>query len=182
MLNSFRLLRIALVAQVAILPVCTAQAGDLLPEAFYGNYAGPGYTHGDVDYREKMIRDLEVEIGPEKAGFFVAWTAVLRPASDEKPRRKGSRISFVPSQRPGIYVEQSAGKSDVEGLAWAAINNKTLTVHVLAVQADGSYKIQTYHRTLLKKHMVVQFKSDHNGRINRMISGRLTKVSGEARN
>jgi hypothetical protein len=180
MLNSLRPLRIVLVAQVAILLVCAAQADDLLPEAFYGNYAGIGYMHGDVHYQEMMVRDLKVEIGPEKSGFFVAWTSVIRPHGDMKPRRKGLRISFVPSQRPGIYVEQSAGKSDAEGLAWAAINDKKLTVRVLAIQADGSYKIQTYHRTLFEKGMYLQFISDHDGKINRMVSGRLTKVSGEA--
>ena len=61
-------------------------------------------------------RELDLVIGPEKNGFLVASTIVFRPPGNGKPRRKRSRIGFVPSQGPGIYVERSAGNNNAAGL------------------------------------------------------------------
>jgi hypothetical protein len=158
----------------------TAQARDLKPEDFYGYYVGTGFTHGDLDYYESKVRDLDVKIGREKGGFYVAWTSIFRPPGREKPRRKGSLIKFVPSKRPGIFTEKSAGKDNKQGLAWAAIEGRRLKVSVLAILDDGSYDIQTYTRTLVKKGMTLQFKSDHNGKTIRMVSGRLAKIPSES--
>ena len=120
--NSLRMLCVASVAYIAVLLVSAAQADDLSPEAFYGSYAGSGFTHGDVDYQEMMVRDLETEIGPEQNGFFVSWATVIRPPDGGKPRRNISRLSFVPSDRPGIYAERSASKGEAEGMAWARLS------------------------------------------------------------
>jgi hypothetical protein len=169
-----------LVAQLTILLAVAAQAKDLSPEDFYGYFVGTGFTHGDFDYYESKVRDLNVQIGREKGGFYVAWTSIFRPPGDKKPRRKGSLLKFVPTQRPGIYIDKSAGEDNAKGLAWAAIKSRRLKVSVLAILDDGSYDIQTYTRTLVKKGMTLQFKSDHNGKTIRMISGHLAKIPSQS--
>jgi hypothetical protein len=154
----------------------STQAKDLPVEAFYGRYVGAGFTFGDTGYYELEKRDLDVEIGPEKNGFFVAWTTVLRHPGEMRDRRKSARISFIPSRRQGIYMERSAEDRVGEGLIWATVTGSMLTVRALSIEPNGSYVVQTYYRILFEKGMMLQYRSDRDGDTLRLISGKLTKA------
>jgi hypothetical protein len=165
-----------MLAVVLTLGVGLAQAEDLSPEAFYGHYKGSGSSRDpNISYYELTLRDLDVQIGPEENGFFVAWTTVIRDYWEKESRRRSDRVSFVPSGRDGIYMERSAADRVTEGLTWAAIKGDTLTIRVVAIMDDGSYAVQTYHRMLTKEGMLLHFLSDRDGQTIRMVTARLTK-------
>jgi hypothetical protein len=178
MRKGIRLLSIAVLAVALALGVGLAQAADdLSPEDFFGHYKGSGASRGpNVTYYELTLRDLDVQIGPEDNGFYVAWTTVIRDYWEKESRRRSARVTFEPSGRAGIYMERAAADRVTEGLTWAAITGDTLTVRVLAIVDDGSYAVQTYHRMLTEKGMFLHFLSDRDGRTIRMVSAQLTKV------
>lgn len=176
MLRVFSFLCVVTLALGATVSTAWAEDKNLPIEAFYGRYSGAGFTFGDTGYYELQNRDLDVEIGPEGDGFFVAWTTVLRRPSDEKATRKSVRMTFTPSARKGIYLQRSAEKSIGEGLVWAAITGPMLTVRALTIEPDGSYVVQIYHRIIYENGMMLQYRSDRDSETIRLISGRLTKV------
>jgi hypothetical protein len=176
MMRVFSLLCAATVVIGATLSGGVAQADNLPIEAFYGRYVGSGFTFGDTGYYELKNRDLDVEIGAEKNGFFVAWTTVMRHPNAKKATRKSARISFTPSSRKGIYLQRFAERRVGVGLVWAAITGPMLTVRVLTIQPDGSYVVQVYQRIIFEKGMMLQFRSDGDGQTVRLISARLKKV------
>ncbi len=165
---------IAAIAFVAgIFVVMPAQAAG--PDAFYGHYKGTGTSRDpNVTFFELTERDLDVVIGADGAGFFVEWTTVIRDYRDEEVRRRSARVAFDPSDRPGIYLAR--GRNASSGLSWASINGNTLSVRVVAIRDDGSYSVQTYHRTLGSDgNMFLQFVSDSDGQTIRMVSAVLKK-------
>jgi len=63
-----------------------------------------------------------------------------------------------------------------DGLGWASINERTLTVHVLRITGTGGYVIQTYDRTLEGTGMKLKFVNVANGEPQREVEARLVKV------
>ena len=167
-----------LVAVGAFCAADLAQAEDAPPEAFFGKYEGSGITH-NMTVRELGLidRDMDVEIGPKEDGFYVAWTTVLHQRfGGGEPRRNSARVTFTPSGRPGIFLAEGASGRLAEGLSWASIRRNVLSVRILAIQEDGSYVIQTYHRSLTDRGLDLFFLSDDDGQAIRMVNARLDKV------
>ena len=154
-------------------------AEDKSPEAFYGKYSGTGISQnpmvGDFGFDN---RDMDVEIGPEGNGFFVEWTTVIDDFKADEPRRRASRLSFVPSARAGVFIHAASAVQGGEQLAWASIEESTLTVSVLTILGGGGYAVQTYHRTLTERGMALYFFSDHDGQTNRVVTAFLDKEGG----
>ena len=155
-----------------------AQAADQPsgPEAFYGRYHGTGLA------RDPNImafgfdkRDFDVEIGAAEGGFFVAWTTVMQTPTGKETKRKSTRIDFVPSGRPGIYIDHAAATGIADGLSWASISGRALTVRVLTILEDGAYQVQSYQRTLSKDGLYLVFRSDGDGAIIRIVTADLQK-------
>lgn len=166
----------ALVVAVGLLVAPSLHADDPSPDAFYGRYEGVGVTRDpNVEYFEFGLRDLDVEIGADGAGFYVQWTTVIHDLGADGPRRKSARVGFDPTDRPGIYLARDAAAGVAHGLGWAAIDGATLSVRLLAIRDDGGYDIQTYHRTLEDSVMWLQFISDNDGQTIRTVNARLEK-------
>ncbi len=172
----------ALVLAVLLLAAPTQQsnAQQLPVDAFYGNFTGTGIAeNSDSLYFGVTVRDLDVTIGPEGTGFYIEWTSIIRgggtPATPEV-RERISRMTFEPSDRPGIFRALDSGNPlTEEALAWAYVANTTMTVHIMAVRDDGGYEINTYDRTLSGTGMDLQFTSRRNGEAVRTVQGRLVK-------
>ena len=157
-----------------------ARAADLSIAAFAGRFVGSGLARDDVsEYFDLTVRDLDVTITLQGAGFNVAWTTVLREGGDpDNPniKRKSSSISFVPTDRPGVFrgapaVDPMSGDT----YAWARIKGQTLTVHSLVIAADGSYEMHTYDRTLTPFGMDLKFTRVSDGEPTRSVTAKLTK-------
>jgi len=154
-----------------------ASAADDGPAAFYGRFQGAGITQDpNTVYFGFDERAVDVEIGADGAGFFVEWTTVIRDYRDSEPRRRTARVSFDPTERPGLYLERGAASGLAEGVSWASIQGSSLTVRVLAILDDGSYRLQTYERSLTEDGMFLFFRSDQDGGTVRFVTARLKKV------
>lgn len=158
-----------------------AQAEDLPLQAFYGHYQGSGVAeNADSLYFGVTVRDLDVRIAPEAPGFYVEWTSVIRGGGDPNNpnvRKRTQRMSFSPTGKPGVFnVEGAQDPRGPEGLGWAKITDRTLTVHVMRITDDGGYVIQTYDRTLEGTGMRLKFINVANGEPQREVDARLVKV------
>jgi hypothetical protein len=155
-----------------------ARAEDAPPDAFYGKFEGSGAARDPNSIALGLMdRDMDVEIGPEGEGFFVAWTTVFRDIfSDDEPRRNSARVAFVPSGRPGLYLATDAAAGIAAGLSWASITGNRLSVRLLAIEDDGSYVVQTYHRSLSEAGLFLFFISDVDGQTIRMVNAHLKKA------
>ena len=157
------------------------QADNLSIEAFYGHYQGSGVAeNSDSLYFGVTVRDLDVRIAPEAPGFSVELTSVIRGGRvPDIPdvRKRTETMSFLPAGTPGTY--NTVGATDPrspEGLGWAAIHERTLSVHVMRITATGGYVIQTYDRTLDGTGMKLKFVNVADGEPIRQVDARLVKV------
>ena len=156
--------------------LASASAADGV-EAFYGRFQGAGITQDpNTLYFGFDERAVDVEIGPDGQGFFVDWTTVIRDYRDAEPRRRNARLSFDPTDRAGIFLQREAATGLSEGLAWASVQNNVMTVRVLAILEDGTYRLQTYERSLTEDGMFLFFRSDQDGGTVRYVTARLKKV------
>jgi len=148
------------------------------PDAFYGRFQGTGFTHDpNAALFGLGARDLDVEIGPaDGGGFFVSWTTVMQTASDKGSKTKSSKVVFVPSGRPGIYTGRAEGTAANDGMSWASIGDRALTVRLLRILDDGTYEVQTYQRSLTDDGMFVFFRSDLDGAVMKVVTAQLRKA------
>jgi hypothetical protein len=168
---------IVLVAALGLGSVAKADQAST-PDAFYGRFQGTGFTHDpNAALFGLGARDLDVEIGPaDGGGFFVSWTTVMQSPSDKGSKTKSSKVVFAPSGRPGIYTGRSEGTPANEGMSWASIGDRALTVRLLHILDDGSYEIQTYQRSLTDDGMFVFFRSDLDGAVMKVVTAQLHKA------
>ena len=160
-----------------LLPFAAPVAAQDDIQALYGKYSGTGVeTTPDAQFFGFTDRDLDVEIGPDGDGFFVSWTTVIRDIRDPEPRRRESRLKFIPAGRAGYYREEG-GTEPIDGgvLRWAHVAGDTLTVQVLALTDDGSYGLQTYRRTVRGDSMQLEFRSVADGEAQRIVTGSLSR-------
>lgn len=165
----------------AVVAGAPAQAQDLAKEAFYGHFQGSGVAeNSDSLYFGVTVRDLDVQIGAEAPGFYVEWTSVIRGGGDPNNpdvKRRTARMSFIPTANPGIFNATDAqDPHSPQGLGWASISERTLSIHVMRITDTGGYSIQTYNRTLDGTGMRLQFVNVANGEPQREVDARLVKV------
>ena len=169
---------IVLVAALGLGSVAKADQAST-PDAFYGRYQGSGFTHDpNAALFGLGARDLDVEIGPaEGGGFFVSWTTVMQSPSDKGSKTKSSKVVFVPSGRPGIYTGRAEGTTaTTDGMSWASIGDRAMTVRLLHILDDGTYEVQTYQRSLTDDGMFVFFRSDLDGATMKVVTAQLRKA------
>ncbi len=158
-----------------------ANAQDLAKEAFYGHFQGSGVAEDrDSLYFGVTVRDLDVKIGSQAPGFYVEWTSVIRGGGDPNNpdvKRRTARMSFVPGANPGVFNSTDAqDPRSPQGLGWASISERTLSIHVMRITDAGGYSVQTYNRTLEGTGMRLQFVNVSNGEPQREVDARLVKV------
>ncbi|WP_207062753.1 hypothetical protein [Motiliproteus sp. SC1-56] len=171
-----------LLLAVLLIPMLV-RADELPVAAFFGDYIG------HLTMEDGIERDLSVSIAPADGDdrFSVKWTTVTHKA-DGRLKRAVYRIKFVPTDREHIYA--SAMKTNVFGrqvpldpmqgdpFVWARIKGATLTVHALLITDDGGYEMQTYHRTLNDKGLVLEFIRKDSHEDIRHLQAQLTRIAG----
>lgn len=133
------------------------------PNDFFGEYIGS--TQGDGSYN----RDFRVSIAavPDSNDFVVEWVTLMHKP-DGRIKRKQYKIAFTPTERPQIYASVMrktvfGGKASLDPLRgdplfWARIDGDTLTVNALMIDNQGKYSIQSYHRTLTNRGLMLHFE------------------------
>ena len=160
-----------------------AAAKDLSVKAFYGTWSGSGIANSkDSLYFGITMRDLDVTVHPaDNNGFTVEWTTVLRQGgTPDNPdvRRKTASITFVPTDNPRRF--EAVDRKDPlgeQGYCWARIEDRTLTVYVMAIAPDGNYALQSYARTISGAGMDLKFTRVSEGEAARSVTGKLVKQS-----
>jgi hypothetical protein len=160
----------------------TAQAQDLSPAAFFGTFQGSGFAEDkDSIYFGTTVRDLDVIIAPNGGGFSVTWTTIIRRGGDPaKPnvRRKTQTANFAPTERTGIFRGAPSGDPLAgNSYTWAKIENNTMTVFIMNINASGGYDMQSYARTLSGYGMDLVFSRIRDGEAVRSARAKLTKAA-----
>ena len=171
MLLSFR--SFLVVFLVSLSSVVVAQAPI---NSFVGDYSGSA----DIQTADGSVltRDMSVSIRELKEGFSVRWSSTTY--REGEPREKSYQISFVPSDRPGVFAaamtknvfghEVPLDPMKGEPYVWARIGGDTLTVFSLFVDNDGGYEIQQFDRTLAEGGLELEFRRLRNGEPQRSVS------------
>ena len=181
MKSIFRSLFAAAFLTGALSLAAPAQAQDATPKAFHGVYSGTGIARSkDSFYFGITMRDLDVEIRPaDGGGFSVKWTTVLRQGgTPENPdvRKKGTTLTFSPAEGGKLY--KGVGRTNAyseEGLAWARINKRTLTIYIMTISENGKYNLQSYARTISGRGMDLEFTRIKDGETTRSVKAKLVK-------
>ena len=116
-------------------------------------------------------------------GFFVEWeTDMEKLAGEQKTSR--DRLDFMAdADNPYIFRAMNQDGSAREGdpldgerFAWAAVNDKILSIHVLTVRRNGDYIMQTYDRARTRTGLTLSFVRVRNGDVEKRIWGSLEKT------
>lgn len=171
-------------AAAAIVPARAASA-PVAPtgfEAFFGTYKGQTILEGDGVV---TTRDLDVAIAPTDRGFNVSWTTTTL-GRDGATKRDGYSIDFEQTRRPGIFASQMrtnmfGNRVPLDPLrgdpfVWARIADTTLTVYALLITDNGSYEMQTYHRTLQDGGLALRFFRFREGETVRTVTASLRRI------
>lgn len=161
---------------VLLLLAAPAIAEPLPLSAFFGKFSGTGIAESyDNVYAPETVRDLDVEIGAAgSGGFGVTWTTVVRKPSGEA-KRKTETLTFAPTGGTRYACQERTDPYSADGLAWAGIEDQTLSLHILAIEDDGGYQLQTYARTLTGLGMELEYSRKADGEELRVVKARLVK-------
>ncbi len=164
---------------------------------FFGTYAGTSL----MPSAEMLPRDLRVSIKPAAAdGFTIEWQSTLFKYR-EAQRRKSQFVEFRPTTNdPSLYqavpregtgdgpgeatgdatgeMGPSATPLDGGPLAWAYVQGKTMSIHVLTIVENGGYVLQSYDRTLTRDGMNLYFARVRNGTVEQRLRGEFTRIDG----
>jgi hypothetical protein len=181
--QTFLLVAVAVLASISFGDIALAQQNKALSD-FYGVYVGRATATGADE-----IRDLDVIIEPNKRGFSIDWSAVIRNGEKRAVRgvkRRSTQQAFQKSQKGKYFEPIAAGsvfsvrkKRDIVGgdpVIWAHIHGETLSVHSLVILEDGTYELQIYDRVLTPLGMDVNFRRYDDGILTRVISGNLART------
>jgi hypothetical protein len=145
---------------------------------FTGHFRGEAQSQSDDRFFIRQLRDLDVDVRLDGAGFSITWTTIIHPgqAADAQVRQRNTTLHFVPSAEAGSFhisapFEPFTGRP----VAWAQIEGKALIVHVLSVYDDGNYELQTYTRTLSGNVMTLHYTRVAPGYPELVVTGRLTR-------
>ena len=159
-----------------------ARAENIKLAGFFGTFKGNGVSENrDSIYFGITVRDLDVKIEPAGDGFAVDWTTVIRRGGDPnnpKVRQKAQRMVFAPTGQPGVY--RAADNGDLlsgQPYSWAHIRNASLIIHIMSVDRNGVYEMQSYTRTLEPTGMSFVFERIKNDEPVRTVKGKLVKYS-----
>jgi len=183
--NAFVALRLSwfaaviVAAIVLIMDIQLVRAADALSISdFVGHFRGEAQVQAGDRFFIQQLRDAEVDLRAEADGFRLSWNTLIHydEADKTKVRRRSAEMRFVAGPKPNQFrsldpLEPFAEKPT----AWAYINRDTLTVHVLSIQTDGNYELQTYERSLSGNTMTLHFSRLLPGRPELIVSGRLQR-------
>lgn len=137
---------------------------------FEGHFVGMGITRvkqpsGSVAARD---RDLDVVIIAGKdGGFTLSWKTVYlyRWTNSEKSKKHFSSLAFKPTEKKNVWRAARSG-DPLKGRAmiWARLEDKTLTVYVVAADPAGGLATAIYERRLTGRGMQLRFMSHRDGK------------------
>jgi hypothetical protein len=159
-----------------------ARAENIKLAGFFGTFKGNGVSQNkDSIYFGITVRDLDVKIEPAGDGFAIEWKTVMRRGGDPNNpnvRQKAQRMVFAPTGQAGVY--RAADNGDLlsgQPYSWAHIRNASLIIHIMTIDRNGAYEMQSYTRTLEPTGMSFVFERIKNDAPVRTVKGKLAKFA-----
>ncbi len=155
------------------------RAADLALPAFFGTFQGTGIAESrDNIYAPETVRDLDIVIAPAGDGFTVQWTTVIRNPGTGKAKRKTQTLTFEPTGTGSQYrSRERIDPWSEDGLSWAGIKDRVLSVYVLNILEDGRAQVQRYARELTSLGMELQYSRQIDSEELRTVKARLVKAA-----
>jgi len=181
-----RSLTFATVLTAAALALPHGAAAQLEPsvplDAFFGAWHGMGVEETDDALFFSMgRRDLDIEIVGEGDGFAITWTTLRRTGDDpDAPEfeRTSTFMEFYPGDTPHVYEGYDSG-NPLEGeiMAWARLDDATLSIYRMLIDEDGGYWLGSWDRTLTEENrMELRYTLLNDGQPVRNVIGHLERV------
>lgn len=172
---------VATVLAIGLLAASAAQAGETTVQNFFGRWVGEGIAETEVgEDTERELRGLEVIVRDHPAGFQLCWST-LRLVADGPDRQSFAMMLFAPGDAPGAWrAIFSADGSASAASAWAELEDETLRVFNRATNEDGEEELQVYERRLSNGGMELHFTRFDDGRLARVVQGRLEPVARQS--
>jgi hypothetical protein len=123
-------------------------------------------------------RESRVEIKADGAGFMVTWSTVYVDDDNtgELKIKDSTEIKFAPTATAGAYGQADAGALWTgKPYYWARIEGDTMHVSALVLDADGTYDVTHYARTLQGDTMRLEFTRFKDGLLQRSVTGTLKR-------
>ena len=148
---------------------------------FYGIFQGDTKVQeGAGAGTEAAGRQSRVEIRADGAtNFIVTWSTLY--IDEENPSqlkiKDSTEIKFAPTATPNAYGQAEAGGLWTgKPYYWARVEGDTLHVSALVLDADGSYDVTHYARTLQGDTMRLEFTRFKDGQLQRSVTGTLKRT------
>ena len=108
------------------------------------------------------------------SGLSVTWTTVVRSVGG-KAKYETQTLSFSATGAGSQYWSDALTDPFGHGVAWAGIEDQTLSVFVLNIDTDGGYQLQRYARTLTGLGMDLTFTRKVDGEDSRVVKAKLAR-------
>jgi len=173
-------IRSTTVIAVAVLAfqVTPALAAEVGLSDFYGRWVGEGVAETEVgEDTERQSRGLEVIVRAHPVGFQLCWSTIRREPG-EPDRQSFAMMLFEPTAQHGHWTATfSADGSASLASADAVLNGDTIRVTNRATNENGETEVQVYERSLRRGAMELYFTRHDDGRLARIVQGRLEPVT-----
>ena len=169
------------VAQPAADPAPAAAKTQRSIDFFFGIFQGDTtVVEGPSAGTEAAGRMSRVETVAAGNGFTITWSTVY--TDDDNPSeikiKDSTVITFTPTATAGVYQQKDPGKLWAgKPYYWARIDGDTLHVSALVLDADGTYDVTHYARTVQDDTMRLEFTRFKDGLLQRHVTGTLRKVA-----
>lgn len=164
-------------------PAAEAPAKEAKPIShFFGVFQGPTkiVSGAGADTAEASGRLSRVETTAAGKGFTITWSTLY--IDDENPSeikiKDSTEITFVPAKEANVFKQKDApdlwtGKPHY----WARIDGDTLHVSALVLDANGTYDVTHYARTVQGDAMRLEFTRFKDGQLQREVTGTLERAA-----
>jgi hypothetical protein len=148
---------------------------------FFGVFQGDTtVVEGAGAGTEAAGRGSRVEIKADGTGFIINWsTTYIDVENPSELKTKGStEIAFDASSDPKVFTQRNAPAIGTgKPYYWARIDGDTLNVSALALDADRTYDVVHYARTVQGDSQRVEFTRFKDGLLDRSVTGTLKRVA-----
>ncbi len=149
---------------------------------FFGTFEGDtkvvaGAGSGTTEASGRMSR---VEITSAEKGFVVTWSTMY--VDDENPSvvklKDSKKIEFEPGADATVFKQKNAPELWTgKPYYWARIEGETLHVSAVVLDANGTYDVTHYARTLEGDVMRLEFTRFKDGQLQREVTGTLKRAA-----
>lgn len=148
---------------------------------FYGIFQGETrIVGGSGAETEASTRLSRVETTPAEGGFTITWsTLYIDEANPSELKVKDSTdVTFGATPDPKVFRQATPDKLWTgKPYYWARIDGDTLNISALVLDADGTYDVIHYARTVQGDTQRVEFSRFKDGQMQRQVTGTLKRAT-----